>query len=49
MKLGSFQFQLGEVEDEKEHLSHMKKEKSWMDCKLMTFRKLTRELTSHTT
>ena len=37
MKLGSFQFQLGEVEDGKEHLSHMKKEKNWMDCKLMIF------------
>lgn len=47
MKLGSFQLQLGEVEDGKEHLSHMKKEKSWMDCKLMTLPKLTRELTSY--
>lgn len=42
MKLGSFQFQLGEVEDGKQHLSDMKKEKSWMDCKLMTFPKCTR-------
>lgn len=48
MKLGSFQFQLGEVDDGKERPSHMKKEKRWMDCKLMTLPKLTRKLTSYT-